>query len=263
MEKKKTMMAEEEEEPKKKHGLARLPRTPINFEFQDGIWVRVKLEFPIPRTSLICNSKKGIIIGGPEESVDPEAGKLQGKGKKKRPPVDFDALFRNHCYLLPGAKLPAKKFVAGQKIPFWKNTFGHPSKAWKDCIITALSQKLGLTPWSIKGFIHSFGTGEDPSLAVLKYKYGRVREDTLPILKNGMRTGMHTTWRPEFFGVETELRICWEPKLLGTGERGMKNIVNALKHGGQWVGVGDGRNEKSGYPVGLFMVRSIQGERRK
>lgn len=251
-----------EDEPNKRRSMAKLPDEPISMEFEKPRFLNVSVKF---NTQLICNSRKGVEIGGPEEPVEwPEDDAPQGKktGKKKRPPVDFDKLFRDHCYLLPDRKLPAKKFQKNEKFPHWKNVLGFPSKAFKDVIISSLCHKLGFTPWSIKPFVHCFGLGEDPSLVVLRYKYGRVRPDTLPIVKGGVRTGMHTTWRPELWGVETDFRVEWNPQFLGQGEKGMMNVVNALKFGGQWLGVGDGRNEKSGYPVGLFYVTAVAGSRK-
>lgn len=252
---------EEDQQQAKRVSMAKIPDKPFEIDFQKPVGIEVHVEFP--RAQLLCNNRKGVIIGGPEVPMEiTEDTKLQGKKGKKRPPVDFDALFRRHAYLLPGAKLPVKKFVSGEKFPYWPDTLGFPSKAWKDCIITAAAFKLGLTPWSIKPFIHVFGLGEDPSLAVLKYKYGRVREDTLPIVHGGRRTGMHTTWRPELWRVETDLWIEWDRRVLGDGDHGVKTVLNALSHGGQWIGVGDGRNEKSGYPVGLFVVGSCSKSRR-
>lgn len=242
------------EEPKRRVSLAQVPTEPLKIVFEEPEAIKIGIIFTKP---LFCNARHGLVIGGPEQPEElSDQNKLQGKGRKKRPPVDFNALVRRHFYLLPGAKLPEGKFVADQRFPHWPNTLGFPAKAFKDCFLSAAAKKLGLTPWSIQEFIQVFGVGEDPSLAVLKYDYGRIRQDTLPIINQGRRTGAYTNWRPELHGVTTDLVIEWDPKVYSK-----ETILNGLALGGRWGGVGDGRAEKSGYPVGLFRLAEVKDQK--
>lgn len=192
----------------------------------------------IGTSTLISHSKKGVHIG--------EGGQLP-KGKS-RPPFDVIGVFKNACYMLPGATFPRKPIQPNGFWPYKPNTFGHPAVAFKRAVISAALQETNLHRDLLGTRMRVIGMGKDPNLAILKYESVRCRYEHLPNPSSFPKTLMPVS-RAEFFGWSTKLIFKVSVRLFDP-----KQFGRILTLAGEWIGVGDSRLERSQYEHGTFQV---------
>jgi hypothetical protein len=193
--------------------------------------------------TLITHSKKGVHIG--------EAGTtLKGKS---RPPFDILGAFKDAFYPLPGAKMPTKPIPPNGFWPYFPNRFGFLAKAFKDALITILSQETQLHKDLLGQRISVIGFGsKDPNMVVLKYSQVKCRYEHLPNPSSFPRTLMPVS-RPEFFDWSTKIVMKVPQRILMPSE-----FCRFLTLAGTNIGVGDSRKEKSKYEHGTFALGKVQ-----
>jgi len=175
--------------------------------------------------------------------------KQMGKAGIKREKKDPWECFKGSLYLMPGKKFPVKKLVQmtndqqmGDAIPFIKDTFGIPTPAFKNAMISAC--RFLDTPMTlVTGAVHVSGF-----LTPVKYDKLYMREDVVRVGNFPNKSadirhrGMFTEW-------STKLKILYNRRILNAAQ-----IANLLENAGFHVGVCEWRPEKKGQ-FGMFAVR--------
>lgn len=237
----KPAMAAKEEKAKRELKLKSMPDAPISAptNFFDAYQYLIEI---IGLSTLITHSKKGVHIG--------EGGQLP-KGKN-RPPFDAIGAFKDAFYLLPEAKMPKKPIEPNGFWPYCANTFGLWAKAFKDCLITVLSEETHLHKKFLGRQITCMGFGsKDPNMISIKYGQVKARYEHLPNPGAWPRTLMPVC-RPEFFDWSTKIIMKIPTRLILPDQFG-----RFMRLAGQTVGVGDSRKEKSEYEQGTFDIGRV------
>lgn len=196
-------------------------------------------------TPLIVHSKKGVKFG------------LEGKPPRgtTKPPFDWAGNFKDSLYLLPGASMPSKPITKNGYWPYFANTFGFVAKAFKDAVISVALQETNLHPDLLGTRMRAVGFCKDPNLVILKYSKLKCRFEYLPNPSSFPRTLMPVS-RGEFYDWQTKLLMRVSVRLFGE-----RDFLRMMVLAGEWIGVGDGRSEKSGYSVGNFAIGAVKATR--
>jgi len=173
---------------------------------------------------------------------------VEGAGRRKEK-KDVYECFKGSLYLMPGKHFPPKKMEAvtndqklGDSIPFMKDTFGIPTPAFKNAMISAC-RFLDIPMTLVTGALHVSGF-----LTPVKYDKLYMREDVVRVgnfpnkVADIRHRGMFTDW-------STKLRILYNARIFNAAQ-----IANLLENAGFHVGVCEWRPEKKGQ-FGMFAVK--------
>ena len=169
-------------------------------------------------TPLIQNKMKETII---QQMEDVRAGKAK---KSTRTAVD-----------------PKKEYI---KSAYKQDdgSFGFPASAFKQCAVRA-GKGLGLAMTDTRTLFFVLPNAPDGECVSIKSNKPVLRKDPVNV-----KTGKDLRFRPEFRNWKAELLVKFDADRITIAQ-----IANLLNHGGQTVGVGEGRPEKNG-TFGTFEV---------
>ncbi len=179
------------------------------------------------------------------ELLGRQMGVAKGKREKKNPFENFKGTF----YVMPGKKFPktvlkrkTTESDLGDSWPYQKDTFGIPSPAIKNAMISACRFIDGVSMTLVTGAVHVSGF-----LVPLKYSRVYMREDVVRVgnFPNKVADIRH---RAMFTDWSIRVKIVFNSKIFKP-----EQIINLLENAGFHVGLCEWRPEKKGQ-YGMFTV---------